>query len=88
MGADVYASMLPERNRENMPSSQRRRWHDVDKSEIPVETLIRSFLMYQGDQNHSPKTVEWYTEMLGRFNRFLGEKTQLRDINIAAVVGT
>lgn len=67
-----------------MPSSKRR-WQDVDKSEIPVENLIRSFLMYQEDQNHSPKTVKWYTEILGRFDRFLGERTQLRDISISAV---
>lgn len=69
-------------------ASQRRRirrWHEVDKSEIPLEKLIGSFLTNQEDRNHSPKTVRWYADMLGRFARFLGEDARLRDLTLDAV---
>ena len=68
-----------------MPSSARKRWQDVDKTQIPLESLIKSFLMHQEDRNHSPKTVKWYSEMLGRFARFLGQETKVKELDIEAV---
>jgi site-specific recombinase XerD len=69
---------------ENM-AAKRSRWQDVDKSEIPVKQLIQSFLLYQEDQNHTPKTVEFYDEKLNRFLRVLGEDAHLKDLSIEAV---
>jgi hypothetical protein len=43
--------MLRSRGEQKMPANARTRWQDVDKSEIPVTQLVRSFLMYQEDQN-------------------------------------
>jgi site-specific recombinase XerD len=69
---------------ENM-ASKRSRWQDVDKAEIPVKQLIKSFLLYQEDQNHTPKTVEFYNEKLNRFLKVIGEEAKLRDLSIEAV---
>ena len=68
-----------------MPANARKRWQDVDKGQIPVENLIRDFLMYQEDRNHSPKTVKWYREMLGRFAASLGPAAVLQNLDIDAV---
>jgi len=57
----------------------------VDKTGIPVTDLVRSFLMYQEDRNHSPKTVRWYRDMLGRFAEFLGEDARLRDVTVDSI---
>src|ERR1700674_2033187 len=59
----------------------RRGWNDVDKSQIPVSELVQAFLMYQEDRNHSPKTIRWYSDMLGRFTASLGPDAPLRDID-------
>jgi site-specific recombinase XerD len=57
----------------------------VDKTQIPVTQLVKSFVMYQKDRNHSPKTVEWYEGMLGRFSRFLGEEAKAGQFDLEAV---
>jgi site-specific recombinase XerD len=71
---------------EMMASQQRRRrWQDVDKSQLRVADLVGSFLTHQEDRNHSPKTVRWYRDMLGRFLAFAGEDTRLRELTPDAV---
>src|SRR5690606_24497161 len=47
--------------------------------------LIKSFLMYQEDQNHSPKTVEFYSDNLGRFAKFLGARPTVAKLTLDAV---
>ena len=66
-------------------SPKARRWQDVDKTEIPVTKLIKSFLMYQEDRNHSPQTVKWYEGMLGRFSRFLGEEAKTGGLDLEVI---
>jgi len=66
-------------------AAKRNRWQDVDKSEIPVKQVIQSFLLYQEDQNHTSKTVEFYSEKLNRFLRSIGEEARLRDLSIETV---
>ena len=69
-----------------MPSRRsRRRWQDVDKKDIPIRGLVQSFLMHQEDRNHSPKTVRWYSDMLGRFADALGPEARTRDIDAEAI---
>ena len=67
------------------PRQRRRGWRDVDKSDILVSDLVRGFLMNQEDRNHSPKTVRWYSEMLGRLQTALGEDARLRDLDGEAI---
>jgi hypothetical protein len=75
--------MLRSEECDNM-SPKAQRWQDVDKSEIPVQQLIRSFLLYQ-DQNHMPKTVDFYSEKLGRFASFLGTRPTAAKLTLDAV---
>ncbi|MCH8065334.1 MAG: tyrosine-type recombinase/integrase [Chloroflexi bacterium] len=63
----------------------RRGWHDVDKTDIRVSELLQQFLMHQEDRNHSPKTVRWYSDMLGRFVTSLPTEARLRDIDAASI---
>jgi len=69
-----------------MPSRPRRRgWQDVDKSDIKIADLLQAYLMHQEDRNHSPRTVRWYADMLGRFAQSLGPEARLRDIDGDAI---
>ena len=69
-----------------MPSRpQRRRWQDVDKTNIRLSDLIRQFAMYHEDRNHSPKTVRWYSDMLGRLADSLGPEARLKDLTVDAI---
>ncbi|HXG35376.1 MAG TPA: tyrosine-type recombinase/integrase [Dehalococcoidia bacterium] len=63
-----------------MPSARRRRWQEVDKNDILIADLVRSFLLEQEDRNHSPKTVRWYADMLGRFSCAVGLQGRLGDL--------
>lgn len=49
-----------------------RRWHKTDFS-------------YSEDRNHSPKTVRWYSDMLGRFADALGPEARTRDIDAESI---
>lgn len=62
-----------------------RTWRDVDKGSIELSELLRLFLLDQADRNHSPRTIRWYEDLLGRFVRFLGEGALLRELTVAAV---
>ncbi len=68
-----------------MSKPRRRGWHDVDKTDIRVSELVQQFLMYQEDSNHSPKTVRWYSDMLGRFAASLQPEARLRDIDATSI---
>ena len=57
----------------------------MDKKDIPIRGLVQSFLMHQEDRNHSPKTVRWYSDMLGRFADALGPEARTRDIDAEAI---
>jgi integrase/recombinase XerC/integrase/recombinase XerD len=43
--------------------------------------------MHQEDRNHSPKTVRWYRDMLGKFVEYVGNDSRLRDLTPDAVRG-
>ena len=65
-----------------MPSRPRtRRWQEVDKSDIRLDSAIQSYLMYHEDRNHSPKSVRWYADMLRRFADSLGPEARLGEID-------
>lgn len=64
-----------------MVRTRQRGWCNVDNRDILVGDLVRRFLMDQEDRNHSPKTVRWYSDLLGRFAAALGPGGRLRDID-------
>ena len=68
-----------------MAQKTRRRWNDVDKTDIRVSELVQQFLMHQEDRNHSPKNVRLYSDLLGRFATSLPTDARLRDINAASI---
>lgn len=71
-----------------MPSrTRRRRWQDVDKSDVRLDSVVQLYLMYQEDKNHSPKTIRWYSDMIRRFAEWLGPDAKIKDINGDAIRG-
>ena len=63
-----------------MSRTRRQGWCNVDKADIPVSDVLQAFLMHNEDRNHSPKTVRWYSEMLGRFAASLRPDARVGDI--------
>lgn len=63
-----------------MVRTRRRGWDKVNKTDIPIGEVLQAFLMHNEDRNHSPKTVRWYQEMLGRFVVSLGPGARVADI--------
>lgn len=69
-----------------MPQRTRRtRWHDVDKQDIKLSSVIQLYLMYGEDRNFSPKTVRWYSDMLRPFSNWLGPDATIKDIKNEAI---
>jgi site-specific recombinase XerD len=65
-----------------MPSrTQRKRWQDLNKRDIPLENAVRAYLLHHEDRNHSAKTVRWYSDMLNRFLTFVGPDTKIGEID-------
>jgi site-specific recombinase XerD len=65
-----------------MPSrTQRKRWQDLNKRDIPLENALRAYLLHHEDRNHSAKTVRWYSDMLNRFLTFVGPDTKIGEID-------
>lgn len=57
------------------------RWHEVDKSQILLTDLVQQFVMSREDRNHSPKTVRWYSDLLGAFAKYAGPQARLADLD-------
>jgi len=65
-----------------MPSrTQRKRWQEVKKQDIPMESAVRAYLLHHEDRNHSAKTVRWYSDMLDRFLEFVGPEVKIGEID-------
>jgi integrase/recombinase XerC/integrase/recombinase XerD len=57
----------------------------VKQDDILVADLVRQYVMHHEDRNHSPKTVRWYSDMLGRFVASLSPDARLRDLGADAI---
>lgn len=70
-----------------MAARRRRKvtWPIVNKDDIPLRSVIEEYLQYHDGLNHSPKTVRWYSDMLGRFADALGPEARTRDIDAETV---
>jgi site-specific recombinase XerD len=65
-----------------MPSrTQRKRWQDVKKQDIPLENALRAYLLHHEDMNHSLKTMRWYSDMLDRFVKFVGPDSKIGELD-------
>lgn len=50
------------------------RWEKMDKSDIELQVLIQHFEVHNKTEGKSPRTVEWYNQVLNMFLAFLREK--------------
>jgi site-specific recombinase XerD len=64
---------------------RKRTWRDADRRLVLLREALHLFLLDQEDRNHSPKTIRWYQDMLGRFVRFMGAGATTHDVTEAAV---
>src|SRR5688500_6730437 len=63
--------------------AKKQSWAEMDKSNIRLQKLIEGFELYNRTTTKSPRTVSWYTERLGLFQRFADEDATLSDISVA-----
>ena len=47
------------------------RWVDLNMSELELDKLILHFAQSNKAEGKSPKTIDWYTEMLTGFSKFI-----------------
>jgi site-specific recombinase XerD len=57
-----------------MKGRQNRRWNTMDKSDLDLSVLIKHFEIHNRTEGKSPRTVEWYNEVLHLLNRWLQEQ--------------
>ena len=43
------------------------RWEDMDRSNIDLSVLIQHYEVHNRTEGKSPRTVQWYNEVLSRF---------------------
>jgi site-specific recombinase XerD len=62
-------------------------WREVDKTRTPLERLFEDLLLAKRSSGCSAKTVSWYRDNLGSYQRFLGpgERPELRDFTPGSV---
>ena len=70
-----------------MASRSRRRRRDVNKGDLTLEAALSLFLMNRDSRNYSPKTVRWYSDMLGRFAEWFGADEKIASIDANAIIG-
>ena len=56
-----------------MNRGKNRRWEEMEKDAIELSTLVKHFELYNRTEGKSPKTVDWYNQILKQFHRFLKE---------------
>ena len=65
-----------------------RRSPDVPNDNIPLEKLAQHYEAFNKSEAKSPRTVEWYSRVIGYFTAYLkaqGRSTQLGDIDVHVV---
>ena len=65
-----------------------RRWQELDKSDIPLDRLAQHYEAFNRSEGKSPRTVEWYSQVLTYFGSFLKERNlpnTLGDLDIMVV---
>lgn len=67
------------------PRTRRKRWEDLKKQDIPLESALRAYLLHHEDKNHSAKTIRWYSDMLERFLSFVGPEAKIGELDADAI---
>ena len=65
--------------------ARNRRWQDLEKGNTSFERLIKHFEAYNRSEGKSPRTVEYYSRVLGYYLRYLeaeGYSTRLGDLTL------
>lgn len=71
-----------------MVRAKNRRWHELEKGDIPLEKLARHYEAYNRSEGKSPRTIEWYSRVIAYLARYLkqeGYSAQLSDIDMPIV---
>ena len=55
-------------------------WGDIDMAHLELGKLILHFEQSNKAEGKSPKTVNWYTEMLGGFTKFIMSVEQVAEM--------
>ncbi len=64
------------------------RWRELVKDNIPLERLAQHYEAHNRSDGKSPRTVEWYSRVIGYFAEYLrseGYAAQLGDVDIGVV---
>jgi hypothetical protein len=65
------------RSRNHGSENTQRQVAGLGEDEADAQGALEEFLGYQEDRNHSPKTVHWYGDLLGRFLKVLPQEATL-----------
>jgi len=58
-----------------------RRWEDMDKSQTPLETLFRTYELFNRSEGKSELTIAWYNDKLRGYLRWLTENEHPPDLS-------
>src|SRR5437899_2510660 len=56
-----------------MVARYNRRWEQMDKSDIRLDALFKSYELFNRAERKSPRTVAWYDDKLRQYLRWLEE---------------
>jgi site-specific recombinase XerD len=65
-----------------------KRWHELEKGDIPLEKLAQHFESYNRSEGKSPRTIEWYSRVIAYLTRYLkdeGYAAHLSDVDMPVV---
>ena len=68
--------------------ARNRRWQELEKNNTSLDRLVRHFEAYNRSEGRSPRTVEWYSRVLGYFQKYLGQdgySPRLGDLRLQVV---
>ena len=68
--------------------TRNRKWQELEKNNTPLEKLARHFEAHNRSEGKSPRTVDWYKNVLRYFQSYLKEQDQsemLGDITLQTV---
>lgn len=68
-----------------MVARYNRRWEEMDKTNIPLETLFETYALFNRSEGKSEETITWYDNKLHGFLRWLqenGSDGTLSDITV------
>ena len=57
----------------------------MNEGDLTLEAAKSLFLMNRESRNYSPKTVRWYSDMIGRFAEWFGAEEKIASIDANAI---